>query len=81
LPGFFFFFFFFKFLIFLISFLRFYFFIFNYSCVWVFRLHVCMCTTFVYCLWRSEEGIRCLELELWVLGTESQVLYKSSKCS
>ena len=27
-------------------------------CVWLFCLHVCMCTTCMQCLWRPEEGSR-----------------------
>jgi hypothetical protein len=28
-------------------------------CVWIFYLHVCLCSMYVHCLWRPKEGVRC----------------------
>lgn len=47
--------------------------------IWMICLPVCICTMYVQCLWRLEEGITTLEVELntgwdamWVLGTKSE---------
>lgn len=56
-------------------------------CVSVFCLHMCIHTTCAWYLWSSEEGIRSLELEVWMVmndmgaGNWIRVLCKSSQCS
>ncbi|EGW00138.1 hypothetical protein I79_018812 [Cricetulus griseus] len=57
-------------------------------CVWVFCLHVCMCTICEQCQWEPKEGTgspgtgvrdNCkLPYECWELNT---VLFKSGQCS
>lgn len=37
-------------------------------CLWLFDLHVCLCTTCVQCLWRSEWGVRSPEIEVMVVS-------------
>lgn len=53
-------------------------------CVWVFYLYVCLCAMCMQCLWRPEESVYLLELEVKSLhvGTWNRTwdMWKSNQC-